>query len=130
MSLTWIILSADSEWQDLFESSNTFIRITPNEITGDQLIKERDEGKYGCEVSNGINPSLWSEFMIKISGKMIHFGKAKGAFEFIISVKLYFETVNLDSIKCVNNKYYIYSDHTGCSKIKFGSLKIRIKSAK
>ncbi|XP_074593981.1 cell adhesion molecule Dscam1-like [Brevipalpus obovatus] len=60
----------DSEWQDLFESSNIFTRITSTEITGHKLVKEKDEGRYGCEVSNGINPSLWTEFMIKVSGKI------------------------------------------------------------
>ncbi|XP_074605187.1 cell adhesion molecule Dscam1-like [Brevipalpus obovatus] len=59
----------DSEWRDLLESSNVFSRISPTEIAGNQLNKEKDEGKYGCEVSNGINPSLWTEFMIKVSGK-------------------------------------------------------------
>ncbi|XP_074604101.1 CAVP-target protein-like [Brevipalpus obovatus] len=59
----------DSEWKDLFESSNVFTRISPTEINGYQLVKERDEGKYRCEVSNGINPSLWTEFRIEISGK-------------------------------------------------------------
>ncbi|XP_074595941.1 cell adhesion molecule Dscam2-like [Brevipalpus obovatus] len=60
----------DSEWRDLFESSNTFTKISSTETTGHQLIKEKDEGKYGCEVSNGINPSLWTEFMIKVSGEI------------------------------------------------------------
>ncbi|XP_074605146.1 cell adhesion molecule Dscam1-like [Brevipalpus obovatus] len=59
----------DSEWRDLSESSNVFSKISPTEIAGNQLNKEKDEGKYGCEISNGINPSLWTEFMIKVSGK-------------------------------------------------------------
>ncbi|XP_074605134.1 CAVP-target protein-like [Brevipalpus obovatus] len=62
----------DSEWRDLLESSNVFSRISPTEIAGNQLNKEKDEGKYGCEVSNGINPSLWTEFMIKVSGKLFY----------------------------------------------------------
>ncbi|XP_074605175.1 cell adhesion molecule Dscam1-like isoform X2 [Brevipalpus obovatus] len=60
----------DSEWRDLFESTNIFTKVSPTEIAGNQLIKEKDEGKYGCEVSNGINPSLWTEFKIKVSGKL------------------------------------------------------------
>ncbi|XP_074605158.1 cell adhesion molecule Dscam1-like [Brevipalpus obovatus] len=59
-----------SEWRDLLESSNVFTKISSAEITGNQLIKEKDEGKYGCEVSNGIKPSLWTEFMIQVSGKL------------------------------------------------------------
>lgn len=59
-----------SEWQDLFESTGIFTKISSTEISGHQLVKERDEGKYGCEITNGINPSLWTEFMIKISGKI------------------------------------------------------------
>ncbi|XP_074593818.1 cell adhesion molecule Dscam2-like [Brevipalpus obovatus] len=72
----------DSEWRDLFESSSVFTRVSPTELSGNQLVKERDEGKYGCEVSNGINPSLWTEFIIKVSGKANYFGKITGALEF------------------------------------------------
>lgn len=68
-----IIFLIDGKWQDLLEFTNSFDKISPNEISGRQLVKERDEGNYGCEVSNGISPSLWSEFSIRISGKLSHF---------------------------------------------------------
>ncbi|XP_074605114.1 protein turtle homolog B-like [Brevipalpus obovatus] len=60
----------DSEWQDLFASTTNFIRISSTEISCSQLVKERDEGKYGCEISNGMNPNLWVEFKIEVSGKI------------------------------------------------------------
>lgn len=72
--LTVMFTYLDSEWKDLFESTGVFTKISPNEITGHQLVKERDEGMYGCEVSNGINPNLWAEFRIEISGKNHNFG--------------------------------------------------------
>lgn len=61
----------DSSWKDLFDLSTVFARISPTEMSGYQLMKERDEGKYGCEISNGINPSLWTEFQIQVSGKIV-----------------------------------------------------------
>ncbi|XP_074593506.1 protein sax-3-like [Brevipalpus obovatus] len=72
-SVTWK-KQINEEWLDLFEATSAFNKISPNEISGHKLIKEKDEGKYGCEISNGINPSLWSEFVIKISGKKSYFG--------------------------------------------------------
>ncbi|XP_074605116.1 cell adhesion molecule Dscam1-like [Brevipalpus obovatus] len=80
--VTWKKL-VDSDWRDLFESTNTLTRISPTEISGHQLIKEKDEGKYGCEISNAIAPSLWSEFVIKVSGKATIpiSNESNGAFE-------------------------------------------------
>ncbi|XP_074595144.1 cell adhesion molecule DSCAM-like [Brevipalpus obovatus] len=69
-TITWK-RQIDSSWKDLFDSSSVFTKISPAEISGSQLMKERDEGKYGCEVSNGINPNLWTEFQIQVSGKKI-----------------------------------------------------------
>ncbi|XP_074595523.1 cell adhesion molecule Dscam1-like [Brevipalpus obovatus] len=72
-TITWK-RQIDSSWKDLFDSSSVFTKISSTEISGSQLMKERDEGKYGCEVSNGINPNLWAEFQIQVSGKNItHF---------------------------------------------------------
>ncbi|XP_074605119.1 cell adhesion molecule Dscam1-like [Brevipalpus obovatus] len=68
-AITWK-RQIDSSWKDLFDSSSVFTKISSTEISGSQLMKERDEGKYGCEVSNGINPNLWTEFQIQVSGKM------------------------------------------------------------
>ncbi|XP_074594599.1 cell adhesion molecule Dscam1-like [Brevipalpus obovatus] len=70
-----------SEWRDLFQSTNVFTKKSKTEITGQQLIKERDEGKYGCEVSNGVNSSLWSEFMIKVGDRIWFFGEMTGAIQ-------------------------------------------------
>ncbi|XP_074605117.1 cell adhesion molecule Dscam1-like [Brevipalpus obovatus] len=67
-AITWK-RQIDSSWKDLFDSSSVFTKISSTEISGSQLMKERDEGKYGCEVSNGINPNLWTEFQIQVSGK-------------------------------------------------------------
>ncbi|XP_074593968.1 cell adhesion molecule Dscam1-like [Brevipalpus obovatus] len=71
-TITWK-RQIDSSWKDLFDSSSVFTKISPTEISGSQLMKERDEGKYGCEVSNGINPNLWTEFQIQVSGKTVAF---------------------------------------------------------
>ncbi|XP_074605118.1 cell adhesion molecule Dscam2-like [Brevipalpus obovatus] len=59
----------DSDWRDLFEATKSFTKISPTEISGSQLMKDQDEGKYGCEITNGIEPNLWTEFQVKISGK-------------------------------------------------------------
>ncbi|XP_074594772.1 cell adhesion molecule DSCAML1-like [Brevipalpus obovatus] len=59
----------DSGWQDLFESATAFVKTSRSKISASQLNKDRDEGKYVCEVSNGVNPSLWADFEVKISGK-------------------------------------------------------------
>ncbi|XP_074594017.1 tyrosine-protein kinase receptor TYRO3-like [Brevipalpus obovatus] len=65
----------DSEWVNLLDGSTPFIANSEHEIVAQKLIKERDEGKYACELSNGISPDLWTEFEMRISGKsssMLH----------------------------------------------------------
>lgn len=113
----WILIfSSDTNWRDLFESTNTLTRISATEISGHHLVEERDEGKYGCEISNGIAPSLWTEFMIKISGKFIFLlsNEPIGAFEF------YFKLI--DFVQMIFNKVY-----NKCNRLSIWYNDLRVK---
>lgn len=61
-------LLTGSEWIKLGDMGGSFKEINENELQSSSLAKI-DEGKYGCEVSNGIKPDLWTEFTIKLTGK-------------------------------------------------------------
>lgn len=64
-----ISYETESGWVNIFDGTTPFIVNSDHEIVAQKLIKEKDEGKYACEISNGISPDLWTEFVIRISGK-------------------------------------------------------------
>lgn len=57
-----------SEWIELFETQTSFRKVSEGEIEA-ALLNKGDEGLYGCELSNGIEPNLWTQFQVKLSGK-------------------------------------------------------------
>ncbi|XP_053206716.1 cell adhesion molecule DSCAML1-like [Panonychus citri] len=57
---SWYIISANEGFKYDFNQSND--KLTIKNVT------RSDNGRYGCSISNGIKPDLWSEFDVSIQG--------------------------------------------------------------
>lgn len=108
----------DSEWLDLSESSTSFVVSSENEITG-RLVKEKDEGKYACEISNGISPNLWIEFEVRVSGKFVFFTKNFRCFRVLH---------NMNNVSLWSNENRIFSMYTSMKNVvdKIKNFLVRI----
>jgi hypothetical protein len=63
------ILVLGSKWVNVANNQKLNVKLFQDIMMIDK-IDIKNKGKYGCEVQNGIEPSLWAIFDIDVAGKI------------------------------------------------------------
>ena len=57
----------DSKWIDMINTRSSNAHIA-NDVMIINKVDVSKQGNYGCQVHNGIEPSLWAKFFVQVLG--------------------------------------------------------------